>query len=214
MRIIDDILIRIYSFRLKRKKNTTVLTRAVGKRTLQNGLGRNVLLNRYVICQGDNLVVGDYTYINGGVLYNAQIGKYCSVGYDVCIGPGEHFIENVTTYPIDHRVLRTKLHEEFVDKKTIVGNDVWIGHGATILGGVTVGNGAVIAAGAVVTKDVPPYAVVGGIPARIIKMRASDEEILKMQSVAWWDWSEEKIAQYDHLLHSPIPHFLQEYEEK
>ena len=77
----------------------------------------------------------------------------------------------------------------------VVGNDVWIGYEAVILSGVTIGDGAVIGARAVVTKDVPPYTIVGGVPAKPIKKRFSDESIKKLQSIRWWDWSKEKIAE-------------------
>lgn len=77
----------------------------------------------------------------------------------------------------------------------IVGNDVWIGYEAVILSGVTIGDGAVIGARAVVTKDVPPYTIVGGVPAKPIKKRFSEENIKKLQSIRWWDWSKEKIAE-------------------
>lgn len=77
----------------------------------------------------------------------------------------------------------------------VVGNDVWIGYEAVILSGVTIGDGAVIGARAVVTKDVPPYTIVGGVPAKPIKKRFSDESIKKLQSIRWWDWPKEKIAE-------------------
>lgn len=77
----------------------------------------------------------------------------------------------------------------------VVGNDVWIGYEAVILSGVTIGDGAVIGARAVVTKDVPPYTIVGGVPAKPIKKRFSEENIKKLQSIRWWDWPKEKIAE-------------------
>ncbi len=77
----------------------------------------------------------------------------------------------------------------------VVGNDVWIGYEAVILSGVTIGDGAVIGARAVVTKDVPPYTIVGGVPAKPIKKRFSEENIKKLQSICWWDWPKEKIAE-------------------
>src|SRR5699024_8636000 len=86
-------------------------------------------------------------------------------------------------YPKDNEFLAKR--KELI---TTIGNDVWIGHGAIIQAGITVGDGAVIASNAVVTKDIPPYAIVGGIPAKIIKYRFSDEMIAAMSQIAWWDW--------------------------
>jgi acetyltransferase-like isoleucine patch superfamily enzyme len=137
---------------------------------------------------------------DGSQLY---IGKYVSIasGVHVILG-GNHRLDWITTYPFhdwglakpDHRITKGDV---------VIGNDVWICQGATILSGVTIGHGAVIAAEAVVTKDVPPYALVAGNPARVKKYRFSEEQIKKLLELKWWDWPEEKVRQNVKLLCSP-----------
>lgn len=185
---------------LNKEKNFDIRTTHIRLNTLKHNIGEGVLLNEDVVCVGDNQHIGRYTYINGGVLYNVTIGSFCSMGYDVCLGPGEHHYNRISSFPIAARCFGEQQTDEFEDKKTVIGNDVWVGHGVTILGGVTIGDGAVLAAGAVVTKDVPAYAIVAGVPAKIIKYRFNSEIINKLLALQWWDkdinWIKKNISSF------------------
>lgn len=144
--------------------------------------------------------IDKYSYIGGKtqVIY-AKIGKYCSIAGDSCIGMGVHTLQLLSTNPIftekDNGTGASWVHNSSVNpyKLITIGNDVWIGKRAMIMGGVNIGDGAVIAAGAVVTKDVPPYAVVGGVPSKIIKYRFTDSEIETLEKLCWWDLPDEKL---------------------
>jgi acetyltransferase-like isoleucine patch superfamily enzyme len=140
--------------------------------------------------------IGDHTYIQkNSKIYNANIGKFCSIASNVTIGPGIHNIISVSTHPAFY-LFNTPLVIKFPNcdlfdlKKniTIIENDVWIGENAIIMDGVKVGTGAIVAAGAIVTKDIPPYTICGGIPAKIIRNRFSEDEINYLLESKWWDW--------------------------
>lgn len=151
--------------------------------------------------------MGDYSYIqSAGRIFNCTIGKFCSIAAGVSIAPGMHDPTRVTTHPA---LLQksTPLPEVFAEKDNLVaakpvhiGHDVWIGEKAIILDGVTVGNGAVVAAGAVVTKDVAPYEIVGGVPARHLKFRFDEATIAGIEKSQWWDWPEERLRANAHLM--------------
>ena len=144
--------------------------------------------------------IGQFTYLNVGcVVYsNTSIGKYCSIGRFVEMGLAQHPISYLSTHPFqcaNSLFTRFPGYSEIHRKPwrfhppTTIGNDVWIGAKVNILSGVNIGNGSIIAAGSVVTKDIPPYSIVGGIPAKVIKMRFSDEIIEKLEAIRWWDMS-------------------------
>lgn len=152
-----------------------------------NTLGERVSLS--------NITMGDFTYVASNTrIMNAKIGKYCSIGPDILIGLGKHPSSTfVSTHPIFFSTLGQSqsvicdrnYFEEFANID--IGHDVWIGARAVLLDGVSVGNGAIVAAGSLVTKDVPPYAIVGGVPAKVIKYRFAQHEIDLLQEVKWWD---------------------------
>lgn len=173
------------------------------------------------IINNPNIIVDDYTIYNdfvndptqfekNNVLYHYPInqdrliiGKFCSIacGAKFLFNSANHTLKSLSSYTFP------LFFEEWgLDKKNvasawdnkgdiIIGNDVWIGYEAVIMAGVHIGDGAVIAARAVVTKDVPPYTIVGGTPARKIRMRFEEETIAKLQQIQWWNWPVEKIRQ-------------------
>ena len=127
------------------------------------------------------------------------IGNYCSISKDVVfITGGIHPMDRVSTYPFH---IRFKLDGRYINGMPftkgdiIIGNDVWIGTNVTILSGVKIGDGAVIATNSIVTKDLPPYSIVGGNPARIIRFRFSQDIIDDLLRIKWWDWSDEKVIE-------------------
>lgn len=149
--------------------------------------------------------IGDYTYDDGDVsIAFSEIGKFCSIANRVRINPGNHPQDRVTQHHLTYRRIQfgldTSDDEEFFDwrraHRCVIGHDVWIGHAAIVLPGVHIGTGAVIAAAAVVTKDVEPYQVVAGVPARPIKKRFSDDVIRRILASEWWDWDRTKLTEH------------------
>ena len=145
-----------------------------------------------------NCSIGDFSYVNrNSSISNTDIGKFSCIGSNVSIGLGIHPTDLVSIHPAfytnkkDHYFAEKDHFQEY--EKTKIGNDVWIGNNSIIMGGLTIGDGAVIAAGAVVTKNVEPYAVVGGIPAKVLKYRFTQNEIERIKGLEWWNWSVEKI---------------------
>ena len=166
----------------------------------------------------EHVTVGRHTY---GVTWRKilfpkkdsplNVGAFCSVAGDVLfMCSGQHLTESATSFPIHSRILKQSDPVENGGKPggITVGNDVWIGHGAIILPGVEIADGAVVGAGAVVTRNVPPYAIVGGSPARLIRYRFSEDIIAKLLSIQWWHWDDEKIKREAATLTGPIETFI------
>ncbi|KAA5835980.1 CatB-related O-acetyltransferase [Saccharopolyspora hirsuta] len=174
------------------------------------------------------IVVGDYTYYDDpdgatgfehrNVLYTygperLVIGKYCAIAAETrfLMAGAEHPTMGVSTYPF------TMFGGEWAERTldivtgmpsrgdTVIGNDVWFGYRATVMPGVTIGDGAIIAAGAVVTSDVPPYAIVGGNPARAIRRRFADADVDLLLSAAWWDWPVELVTEHARTIMAGTP---------
>lgn len=169
------------------------------------------------VIKNPNIIVGDYTYYDdfetvGNFEKNVRylfdfigdkliIGKFCMIASDVTfiMNGANHLSKSISSYPfaifgedwssaMDRKVYPNK-------GNTIIGNDVWIGYGTTIMPGVRIGDGAIIASKSVVVKDVDPYTIVGGNPTKLIKKRFSDEHIEKLLKLEWWNWDLEKITQ-------------------
>lgn len=168
------------------------------------------------IIKNPNIIVGDYTYYDDfenvnnfekNVKYHFDfindkliIGKFCMIASDVkfIMNGANHLTDSLSTYPF---AIFGNGWENAMDGKDYpkkgdinIGNDVWIGYNATIMAGVTIGDGAIIATNATVTKDVEPYSIVGGNPAREIKKRFENDVISKLLKLKWWDWDIEKIS--------------------
>ena len=145
--------------------------------------------------------VGRCTYLGDRVFaVYSDIGAFCSVAPNVVIGGGQHPTTFVSTSPRFYSTIHNPwgpfagaISRDDALPKTVVGNDVWIGYGAILLPGITVGTGSVIAAGSVVTRDVEPYSIVMGVPARTVRMRFKPEDAAWLLALAWWQWPEERL---------------------
>lgn len=180
--------------KVRKEKNTIIETNQIPREVIEN-IGKCVNINKECSIYKDSVEIGDYTYINGGKIFYAKIGKFCSVGYNVVLGSGRHKLNTVTTYPLRARVCADSrpLIDFPVQEDCIVGNGVWIGNDVHIMQGVQIGNGAVIGSNAVVTHDVAPYTVVAGVPAREIKKLWDERTIEYLESLEWWNWEIDKI---------------------
>ncbi|AOT07870.1 Vat family streptogramin A O-acetyltransferase [Pseudoalteromonas luteoviolacea] len=167
----------------------------------------------------ENIDVGDFTYYDDpegpenfekNVLYHFDfigdkliIGKYCAIatGVKFIMNGANHKMSGFSTYPFQifgngWEKVMPKGGELPFKGDTEIGNDVWIGYESTIMPGVKIGNGAIIASKSVVTQDVPPYSIIGGNPAKVIKMRFEQDVIEMLQDIAWWNWPVEKVTEH------------------
>jgi acetyltransferase-like isoleucine patch superfamily enzyme len=162
-----------------------------------------------------DVVIGDYSYIGrDNVVACADIGKFTCLAPEVIVGMPNHPSRDfISAHPAFYSTAR-QAQITFVDKdyfsefkRVTIGHDVWIGTRSIIMGGVSIGNGAIIGAGAVVTKDVPPYAVVAGVPAKVVRYRFDAEEIEKLEEIKWWDRDISWLRQNADLFHQ-VDEFL------
>ncbi|MBH75511.1 MAG: hypothetical protein CL896_06960 [Dehalococcoidia bacterium] len=165
----------------------------------------------------DDVKIGKYSYYKRGTkLMNCDIGRFCHIGDNCAIGLFGHDTSQVTTYPLKYHFDNSVVdvgQDSTADavrksRQTIIKNDVYIGESVTIFAGVTVGNGAVIGARAVVTKDVPDYAVVAGVPSQIVRMRFSDKIVDDLLDIQWWQWSDDKIKSCIEDFHLDVEKFV------
>lgn len=170
--------------------------------------------------------IGIKSYENGAIVSRSskaklEIGKYCSIAQftTFIVDGGNHTYSKVTSFPLfdnlflDDEVNKRKFKSSIQQKEGIcIGNDVWIGSGSYIMPGVKVGNGVVIAANSVVTKNIPDYALVAGVPAKIIKIKHDEITISKLNKIAWWDWEEQIIKnRIDDFYISKVESFIEKY---
>lgn len=194
---------------------------AISKKKIYPRTGDKQTIYLKNVIKNPNIIIGDYTMYNdfvndptqfekNNVLYHYPInhdrliiGKFCSIacGAKFIFNSANHTMKSLSTYPFSLFFEEWDLDKKDVtdswDNKgdIVIGNDVWIGYEAVIMSGVTIGDGAIIGTRAVVTKDVQPYTIVGGVPAKQIRKRYSDETIDTLLKIQWWNWSKEKIRE-------------------
>ena len=154
---------------------------------------------------------GKYSYCGYDCeISNAEIGNYCSIAGQVFIGGAEHPMDWVSTSPVFQKVKHSGPEKRFCkkelapSKKTIIENDVWIGYRAIVKQGVKIGNGAVVASGSVVTRDVAPYSIVGGCPAKHIRFRFPEDIINELLLLKWWDLSDDEMSSVAEYVDNPV----------
>lgn len=194
------------------EKSTVEAEAIVGdfSRIRSSRVGRHCSIDRQNLLL--NVTLGDRSYTGPWcMLFHAEVGRYCSISYRVTIGPPDHNYHRLSSHPFIYDPKfglfeeSEELRNEKFSRPCRIGHDVWIGCNATILRGVEVGNGAVIGAHALVNRDVPPYAIVAGTPARIIGYRFSREVIAELERIRWWEWPEEKIRKHHTLFMTEEP---------
>jgi acetyltransferase-like isoleucine patch superfamily enzyme len=196
MKILFQSFFSVRSWKMRTKKIS--LFSFFDRKTI---IHHNCKINRFVFLRES--IIGAYSYIGpNSSLFNTEMGKFCSVSKNINIGAPIHPINFVSTNPIFFRESNGTgsswvkgIYFDDSSPKTNIGNDVWIGMNVSIMGGIKIGDGAIIGAHALVTKEVPPYAIVGGVPARIIKYRFEPDVINRLLEIKWWNLSDEEILE-------------------
>lgn len=195
-------------------RNVVVIDSTVGKNStigddttvVRCDIGNNVAINRRSYINDSS--IGSYSYCGINTTINfSSIGKFCSIARNVDIGGFDHDYHKVSTMPMFRLRQLNGGANPIMESESVceIGNDVWIAAGAQILHKVRIGDGAVIGGGAVVTKDVPPYAIVVGVPAKILKFRFEERIIKELLKIKWWDWPEDVIlSNIDLLINSEV----------
>lgn len=203
------------------------MTKKLGLEPLVHETARvvNSTLGRYTEvadrCRLDEVEMDDYSYImQDGAVWCATIGKFANIAASVRINATNHPTWRPTLHHFTYRAAdyfdgAENDHDFFSwrrENRVSIGHDVWIGHGATVLPGVTVGDGAVIGAGAVVSRDVAPYTIVGGVPAKLIRERFPKSVAERMQALAWWDWDHDRLfGALEDFRHMDAEQFIEKY---
>ncbi|MBU2326599.1 MAG: acetyltransferase [Alphaproteobacteria bacterium] len=203
------------------------MTKKLGIEPLVHETARviNSTLGRYTEvadrCRLDEVEMGDYSYImQDGSIWCATVGKFANIAAAVRINATNHPTWRPTLHHFTYRAAdyfdgAENDHDFFAwrrGNRVVIGHDVWIGHGATILPGVNVGDGAVVGAGAVVSRDVAPYTIVGGVPAKLIRERFPGPVAERMRALAWWDWDHDRLfAALDDFRHMDTETFIEKH---
>lgn len=204
---IKKIILKKLAKRLNEENFISTHARLIGKSFISGStLSGQVTINEnckiYKSFLDGDITIGRHSSIWGPNIYitskinEIMIGNFCSIARNVSIQEYNHKIETVSTYHLANNIFGEPVETDLFSKGSIlIGHDVWIGAGSVILSGVKIGNGSVVGANSLVNKDVPPFSIVGGNPAKFIRYRFSKDKINELEQLRWWDWSTDKILE-------------------